>query len=242
MNQEEQIEIDELKKRFAEVFARVNEAARSANRNPYDIKIVSVSKTKPTTVIKLAIKAGIKIFGENYAQELRQKYDELNDSEIAQPEWHFIGHLQTNKVKLIVPFVLMFHSVDSFHLAEEISKQAEKYNRTIDILLQVNTSGEYSKSGCAPDEIFQLIKDVLKFQNIIIKGLMTIGTFSVDKDIARREFQLLRNLRDEARSRFPEVELKELSMGMTGDFEVAIQEGATYVRVGTAIFGDRVYY
>lgn len=232
---------EQIRSNWEAVKSKALDAAVVSGRNPDDITIVAVAKTHPSGMIKNAIEAGIGNIGENYVQEMVQKYKELAELGIEVPKWHFIGHLQTNKVKYIIPFVDMIHSVDSAHLAEEISKQAQKLGRTIDILLQVNTSGEESKSGCEPQDIYKLAEELSRLQNIKIHGLMTIGTFSNDEVIIKREFRLLRSLRDELAVKFPEIDFHHLSMGMTNDYPIAIAEGATLVRVGTAIFGERDY-
>ena len=216
-------------------------AAEKDGRNPDDILILAVSKTQPIEAIQIAMEAGIKDFGENYAQEIRDKIQSFNSLDLPQPKWHFIGHLQTNKVKYIAPFAELIHSVDSEKLALEISKQAEKAEKEIDILLQVNTSGEYSKSGCNPTELFELANSVAQIPRINILGLMTIGSFSSNQELVRKEFRLLRSLKDDLQAKMPNLNLKHLSMGMTNDFELAIAEGATIVRIGTAIFGERDY-
>lgn len=233
--------IDDIKNNWEDVIHRAKNAATSSVRDFSEITIVAVSKTHPVETVVTAIDAGIHIFGENYVQELRDKYKYFEDNSIVQPEWQYIGHLQTNKVKYLAPFVSMIHSVDTVKLAKEISKQAIKNNRTIDILLQVNTSGEMSKSGCEPDQTENLLLGVKEIPNIRIKGLMTIGSFSDDENIYRNEFKTLRNLKNDLKEKYPETELKHLSMGMTHDFEAAIEEGATIIRVGTAIFGARDY-
>jgi len=206
-----------------------------------DIKVVAVSKTHPVEAIKYAIEAGIRDFGENYAQELKTKYELLKQISDVQPNWHFIGHLQTNKVKYIIPFVKLIHSVDSFHLANEINRQAEKHNRVVDVLVQVNTSGEESKFGCEPEEALPLIDQIGQLPNLRVIGLMTIGSFSTDENTIRKEFRLLRSIFEEAKQKFPELPLTELSMGMTNDYMIAVEEGATILRIGTAIFGERHY-
>jgi pyridoxal phosphate enzyme (YggS family) len=206
-----------------------------------DIKVVAVSKTHPVEAIKYAIEAGIRDFGENYAQELKTKYELLKQISDVQPNWHFIGHLQTNKVKYIIPFVKLIHSVDSFHLANEIYRQAEKHNRVVDVLVQVNTSGEESKFGCEPKEALPLIEQIGQLPNLRVIGLMTIGSFSTDENTIRMEFRLLRSIFEEAKQKFPELPLTELSMGMTNDYMIAVEEGATILRIGTAIFGERHY-
>lgn len=220
---------------------QAKQAALDINRKLDDVLVLAVSKTNPIESIIDAMSIGISHFGENYAQELRDKQQEIINRQATQPKWHFIGHLQTNKVKYIAPYVEMIHSVDSLKLAQEISKEARKNNRTINILLQVNTSAEESKSGCTPNEIFELAEKVFQLDSINIRGLMTIGSFADDANIALSEFRLLRSLRDKLQTLHPNQHLPHLSMGMTNDFEVAIREGATIVRVGTAIFGSRYY-
>lgn len=232
---------DEIKSNWLNVLNNVRIAAQTLQRDPDSIKIVAVSKSHPPEIIELAIKAGVNVFGENYAQELKDKHQYLVESGVKIPEWHFIGHLQSNKVKYIAPFVSMIHSVDSVGLAEEISKQAEKNNRTIDILLQVNTSGEYSKFGCQPEKLIELFDSVARIKNLNVLGLMTIGTFSDNENIIRTEFKLLRELRNNI-NKTKGVNLSHLSMGMSHDYEIAIEEGATIVRIGTAIFGERIYH
>jgi pyridoxal phosphate enzyme (YggS family) len=206
-----------------------------------DIKVVAVSKTHPVEAIKYAIEAGIRDFGENYVQELKTKYELLKQISDVQPNWHFIGHLQTNKVKYIIPFVKLIHSVDSVHLANEINRQAEKHNRVVDVLVQVNTSGEESKFGCEPKEALPLIEQIGQLPNLRVIGLMTIGSFSTDENTIRKEFRLLRSIFEEAKQKFPALPLTELSMGMTNDYMIAVEEGATILRIGTAIFGERHY-
>lgn len=206
-----------------------------------DITVVAVSKTHPTEAILNATHCGIENFGENYVQELKAKKEEIEQLGVSQPKWHFIGHLQTNKVKYIVPFVSLIHSVDSSHLAEEIHKQAKKVGRIVNILVQVNTSGEKSKFGCSPEFLFNILGSIQHFENIRVCGLMTIGSFSNDEQIVRNEFRLLRSLFKQAKDKFPNLPLKELSMGMTNDYLLAVEEGATILRIGTAIFGERHY-
>jgi len=232
--------VEELKARYDFIYQKVLKAAEKANRNKDEIKIIAVSKTQAADYVADAIAAGIKFYGENYVNEIKDKEEILRNSGIIVPEWHFIGHLQSNKVKYIAGFITMIHSVDSEKLAEEINKRAEQYNRKIDVLIQVNTSGEESKSGIEPEDAPDLAKSLLQMKNIELKGLMTIGTFTDDETIQRREFSLLRNTLENV-NKSCRLELKELSMGMTGDYEIAIDEGATMVRIGTAIFGERYY-
>ena len=202
--------------------------------------LIPVSKTHPIDIIKIAIKNGINVFGESYAQELKQKHETLEQDNIQQPIWHFIGHLQRNKVKYIAPFVNMIHTVDSLKLANEINKQALKNNRTIDILLQVNTSGEENKFGVDPSNLFDLARNVLELKNLNLKGLMTITGLDSSNEERINEFKLLGNLKKQLESEL-EILLPELSMGMSGDYEEAINQGSTMVRVGTSIFGKRNY-
>jgi PLP dependent protein len=229
-----------IKANWERVKSSVESAAKDAGRNAGEINIIAVSKTHDSSAVIEGINAGIRIFGENYVQELTAKYKEIESMPVTQPEWHYIGHLQTNKVKYIAPFIKCIQTVDSEHLALEVSKQAQKNDRVIDILIQVNTSGEDSKSGCEPWEVAQLARKIINVPSIQLKGLMTIGTFSDDEEIILSEFRLLKRLLAEVNQELG-TELKELSMGMTHDFETAIREGATYVRIGTAIFGYRDY-
>ncbi len=231
---------DDLRNNHSIICGNARSAANACGRDPGEIKVIAVSKTQPGEVIEKAIEAGIGVFGENYVQELCDKYDYLESKGITMPEWHFIGHLQTNKVKYIAGFIDMIHSVDSVKLAAVISGQAAKHGRIIDILLQVNTSGEESKFGCEPEELTALAKEVMLLEYARVKGLMTIGSFSGDEEIVRSEFIMLRNLLGDVNSKLG-LDLKHLSMGMSGDYELAISEGATMVRVGTSIFGPRIY-
>lgn len=232
--------IEILRENWQIVKNKAEKAALSCNRLPDEIKIIAVSKTKPVEMVYAAIEAGINVFGENYAQELHSKYLDFEEKKHIQPEWHFIGTLQRNNVKYIAPFVTMIHSVDSAKLAMEIDKRAAENNRIIDCLLQVNTSAEYSKSGEDPEEILYLAKEVLRHNNINVKGLMTIGSFTECEETIRKEFTILRDCLNLVNKELG-LNLKELSMGMTHDYDIAIDEGATMVRVGTAIFGNRIY-
>lgn len=231
---------DILKERYKKILDSIEEKI-SKQGITREFKIVAVSKTHPVEAILNATEIGILHIGENYVQEMKSKYEQIKSLSKPQPFWHFIGHLQTNKVKYIAPFVHMIHSLDSLNLALEIEKQAQKNNRALDVLVQVNTSGEMSKFGCKPEETLQLISEVAHFPHIRIRGLMTIGSFSTDEVTIRKEFQTLRKLLEDAQKAFPDLCLKELSMGMTNDYLIAIEEGATILRIGTAIFGERHY-
>lgn len=231
---------NELKSRIEEIKIEVKEAAEINGRKFEDIKIIAVSKTHPIEYIYDAMEAGIMIFGENYAKELEEKHGIIATKGMKQPEWHFIGGLQKSNVKYIAPFVDMIHSVDSEKLLNEVDKRAKESDRIIDILLQINTSGEESKSGCEPDDIFQLVENTFSLKNVSLKGLMTIGTFTDDDEIRIREFSLLRESLRKINDKYS-LNLKELSMGMSADYALAIREGATMVRIGTTIFGHRTY-
>lgn len=206
-------------------------------RDPQSVELIAVSKTFPVNTIIEAHNAGISDFGENYVQELTEKEKTLRDKSI---RWHFIGHLQTNKVKYIADWVHLIHSVDSVGLAAEIQKRAEKRERKIDVLVEVNTSEEATKFGVKPAEAEELIRSMQDFSHINLKGLMTIGPFTDNKEESRTSFRTLRAIFEKVNAKgFLKNPLTVLSMGMTHDYEVAIEEGATMVRIGTAIFGSR---
>ena len=203
-------------------------------RNPEEIRLIAVSKFFGIDAINETRRLGIADFGENKAQELRDKYEILGDK----VTWHFIGTLQRNKVKYAVKATSYIHSVDSQILADEVNKEARKLNKVQNILLEVNTSSEESKSGLTEkEEVINLVKHCSSLQNIILIGLMTMAPFTDDTKIIRKSFADLRNLKDEINQ--IGFDLKELSMGMTNDFEIAIEEGATMLRIGSAIFGQR---
>ncbi len=209
---------------------------------PAECTLVAVSKTQPIEIIEQAYAAGQRIFGENKVQELVPKCEKL-PKDIS---WHMIGHLQSNKVKYIAPFVDCIQSVDSVRLLEEIDKQARKNNRTIRCLLQMFIASEETKFGFSEDEVSQLIESrtLLALQNIAISGLMGMATFTDDEKQVRGEFRKLKTFFDDLRIRNlpPNLQMKELSIGMSGDYRIAIEEGSTIVRVGTAIFGERNLY
>ena len=219
-----------------QVQGRIVAAAQSAGREPHSVRLVAVSKTRPADDVRQAYRAGQVVFGENYVQELVEKA-----AEISEPvEWHFIGHLQSNKVRQIAGVVTMIHSVDRLSLAVEIDRQWGRQGRICDILIQVNISGESSKSGTSEDEALQLVRAVAHLPHVRIRGLMTMPPFFDDPEAARPFFAALRRLAQKVDSAgIAGVSMAELSMGMSGDFEAAIQEGATLVRVGTSIFGAR---
>ncbi len=208
---------------------------------PQGVKLIAVSKTHPVSVIMEAYRAGHKIFGENRVQELVAKFDEM-PKEI---EWHLIGHLQTNKVKYIAPFVSLIHSVDSLKLLSVINKEAQKCDRVIDCLLQVYIASEETKFGLSADELHELLQssELDQMQNIRICGLMGMATFTDNMQQVRMEFRFLKNLFDEVKQKYFQGKpwFKELSMGMSSDYQIAIEEGSTMVRIGSNIFGHRSY-
>lgn len=221
---------------LAMIRARISAAAEKAGRDPASVRLVAVSKTRPATDIIAAFEAGQAVFGENYIQELVPKLAEVHEA----VEWHVIGHLQSNKVKYIAGQVSMIHSVDRISLAQEIDRQWGKLGKTCDVLIQVNISGEATKSGTTEEGAIQLVRECAQLSNIRVKGLMTMPPFFDDPDAARPYFAELRRLSEiVATQQIAGVDMVELSMGMSGDFEAAVEEGATLVRVGTAIFGDR---
>ncbi|GFE62334.1 YggS family pyridoxal phosphate-dependent enzyme [Geobacter sp. AOG2] len=225
-----------IAQRLNQIRSRIGDAAAKAGRDPHAIRLVAVSKTRPLEDIVEACRAGQIIFGENYVQELAAKAASIGDP----LEWHFIGHLQSNKVKYLAGLVSLVHSVDRFSLAEEISRQWGRLGRSCDVLVQVNIAGEATKSGTTETGALQLVRDIALLPNVRVRGLMTMPPFFDDPEGARPYFAELKRLSDLiAAEAIPGVEMGELSMGMSGDFEAAIQEGATLVRVGTAIFGER---
>lgn len=226
----------DLKKRLDNVKDRINKTALKCGRDPESIHLVAVSKTIPANRVREAIMAGVTTLGENYVQEARNKFNVLGTFPVS---WHFIGHLQSNKAKYAVRLFDLIHSVDSLKLARELNQQAKKVNKIQDVLIQINISKEPSKSGSDIENAANLIKDIVLFENLTVKGFMAMPPFFNNPENARPYFTALRNLRDQIQKDFPGVDLNELSMGMTGDFEVAIEEGATFVRIGTAIFGER---
>jgi len=231
------MESEVIKKKLNNVKERIKKAAINCGRKPDTVHLVAVSKTMPENTVREAITAGVNILGENYIQEARDKINTLSSYPVS---WHFIGHLQSNKAKYAVKLFDMIHTVDSLKLAHELNKQAKKINKIQQILIQVNISMESTKSGIHEEDAQKLIKEVSSFENLSIKGLMTMPPFFNNPEKARPYFSALRDLRDKIRNKvIKNINMQELSMGMTGDFEVAIKEGATFVRIGTAIFGER---
>lgn len=216
---------------------RIQTAARGCGRDPETVRLVAVSKTVSANRVRQAIEAGVTILGENYVQEARTKFNDLATYPVS---WHFIGHLQSNKAKYAVRLFDLIHSVDSLKLARELDKQSRKINKIQNILIQVNISEEASKSGTSVKDTYNLLKDISVLENLTVKGLMTMPPYFNAPEKVRPYFAALRDLRDRLEQQgLSSIHLSELSMGMTGDFEAAIQEGATLVRIGTAIFGKR---
>ena len=216
---------------------QINSACIEAGRDPASVCLIAVSKTKPAELVREAFDAGQVEFGESYVQEFLEKYDDplLEGIPI---DWHFIGHLQSNKIRSIIGKVSLIHGIDKLSTAEELSKRAVQNNLQVDYLLEVNTSGEASKYGMSPDDVLSEAESLFHLPNITLRGLMTIA--SPNKIMAREEFRQLRLLLESLQNIAPDPsQLTELSMGMSGDFEEAIHEGATMIRVGSAIFGWR---
>ena len=227
-----------LKENLQEVEEKIQSACQRAGRDRSEVTLVAVSKTKPAATLQEAYELGVRVFGENKVQEIREKYEVLPKD----IEWHMIGHLQTNKVKYIVDKVRLIHSVDSLRLAEVIEKEAEKHNRVVDILLEVNVAEEESKFGLKTDEVLPLAERITEFSHVRLRGLMTIAPFVENPEKNRAIFANLHKLYVDIKEKnIDNGTVSILSMGMTNDYEVAIEEGATMVRVGTGIFGARDY-
>lgn len=221
------------------IHRRIQSACKRAGRNPEEVRLLLATKTVDSERIKFALEQGETLVGENKVQELKQKCEAIEE---LHPEVHFIGHLQTNKAKDVIKWASCIESIDRFKLAKKLHNRLLSENKTINAYIQVNTSYEESKFGVSPEKALELIKNVSQLETINIKGLMTIGLFSSEPEKVRKCFRLLKTIQREAKAlNLPGVSLEELSMGMSGDLEIAIEEGATIVRVGTAIFGDRIY-
>jgi pyridoxal phosphate enzyme (YggS family) len=222
-----------IKENLLKVIERIEKAARRAGRDPREIKLVAVSKTVEPARIREAIEAGVSILGENYVQEAQKKIEE-----IGQPvAWHFIGHLQSNKTKYAVRLFDMIHSLDSPSLAQELNRRAEQTDRIMKVLIEVNLSREVSKFGTDEDRVMNLAKAILSLRRLSLEGLMTMPPYFDNPEMSRPYYVALRELKEKLVRNG--ISIKELSMGMSNDFEIAVEEGATYVRVGTAIFGPR---
>jgi len=226
--------VEAIKNNLDIIKEKIKKAALKANRRPEEIKLVAVTKTATMEQIKEAISAGIKIIGENKVQEAKEKYHILS----ADTEWHLVGHLQTNKVKYAIEIFDCIQSVDSIKLAKEIDKRSLQFGKTTNVLVEVNVSGEETKYGIKPEEVELFLKEISEFSGIRVRGLMTIAQIEKDKEEVRPYFRKLRELSKEIKSKnIKNVKMDYLSMGMTDDFEVAIEEGANMVRIGRGIFG-----
>ncbi len=240
-----------MKNNIDQVEARIQAACDKVGRKRSEVTLIAVSKTKPNEMLEEAYALGMRHFGENKVQELSKKYEELNHSFTEKVNWHLIGHLQRNKVKYIIDKAILIHSVDSLRLAKQIEEEAGKKNLISDILIEVNVAEEESKFGVNIDEVIPLLKEIIKLPHIRVRGLMTIAPFVENPEKNRKHFKKLRdlyvdiktkNIDNEGDGNIMNIECFDiLSMGMTGDFEVAIEEGATMVRIGTGIFGERNY-
>ena len=225
---------NDIRRNFQNVMEKIKIHAEKVGRNPDSIKIIAVTKTHPIEVVRAAYDVGIRLFGENYAQELRDKAKNMPED----VQWHFIGRIQTNKLKYVVPVAEYIHSVYRIEEMEEIEKLAVRFGKIQKVLIEVNVSNEETKGGLRPEEIRQFIKECSSYKNVNVVGLMTMAPF-IEPEDTRPYFRKLFELREELRNDYPEI--KELSMGMTNDFTVAVEEGSTMVRIGTAIFGEREY-
>jgi hypothetical protein len=223
--------------RLAAIQARIRAAEAAAGRAAGEVRLVAVSKTHPADAVRAAIAAGVTDIGENYIQEARDKFEALRGTRVT---WHFIGHLQTNKAKYAVRMFDLIHTVDSYRLALELDRCARAIHKVQAVLIQVNVAGEESKSGVAPEEALPLVRRAAAFENLAVRGLMTLPPFFNAPEKVRPFFAALRRLREDlAAQPIANVSMQALSMGMTGDFEAAVAEGATLVRIGTALFGER---
>ncbi|PSL09638.1 hypothetical protein CLV44_13017 [Marinobacterium halophilum] len=230
--------VDDFRRNLAQVRHRIANACLRVGRDPQDVRLLPVSKTFSEPQLRLAYEAGCRQLGENKVQEAYRKWGNLSD--LPELQWSVIGHMQTNKAKLVARFASEFQALDSLKLAEALDRRLQAEGRGLDVFVQVNTSGESSKYGLAPDKVATFLQQMPDFSALRVRGLMTLALFSSDVPRVRACFASLRELRDHLRQEIPiGVTLDDLSMGMSGDFEIAIEEGATVVRVGQAIFGAR---
>ncbi|OQY01702.1 MAG: YggS family pyridoxal phosphate enzyme [Desulfobacteraceae bacterium 4572_130] len=227
--------MDAIKNRVLKIENEIQKTAKACGRDFRDISLIGVSKKKSVDTIIKGVNAGIKILGENYIQEAVEKIEKIGSIPC---DWHFIGHLQSNKAKFAVKYFNLIHTVDTIKLAKEINKKAKKINKIQNILMQVNISEEKSKSGVLAKNSCSFAKEITNFKNISLNGLMCIPEFSYDPEKSRQYFKALFNIKNKIQNTL-KIKIKHLSMGMSYDFKIAIQEGATIVRIGTAIFGER---
>jgi len=228
-----------IKENIDDIVKRIEVTCKKAGRNPNDITLIAVSKTVESPKVREALEAGIDNLGENRVQELIKKYEDLKDTGI---KWHMIGHLQKNKVKYIIDKTVLIHSVDSLSLAEEIDKRAKNKGLVANVLIELNIGEEESKFGIKEENIYDFIKSLENFENIRVLGLMTVAPFCENPEDVRWVFKKMKDIYDKISTmNLKNAEMKYLSMGMTNDFEVAIEEGSNMIRIGTAIFGARKY-
>ncbi len=228
--------MDDIKKTIKEIYERIDIAAARSARSGDEIKLMAVTKTKSRNQVESAYQAGVRLFGENRVQEAYEKYENFYPD----AELHLIGHLQSNKAKQAAELVSCVQSIDKLKTARALEKRCAALDKHMDIFIEFNTSGEESKSGyLSEDKLWEEIEQIADFPHLAVKGLMTIGPFTSNSDEIRRAFVRLRSLYEESIRRFPELPIRELSMGMTSDFEIAVEEGSTMVRIGTALFGSR---
>ncbi len=223
--------------RLEDIEKRVQDACRRSGRDPARVTVVAVSKKKPASMVRELYQCGQRVFGENYVQEGVEKVKALSD--LSEIKWHFIGHLQRNKAKLAVLNFDWIQTVDSVRLAKSLNRHAAEQGKILNVLVQVNIGREESKYGLMPEKVPEFLDQVSSLSNICVRGLMAIHPFSGSKEAARKWFRQMANLRSELAKTFSQLDLSELSMGMSNDFEVALEEGATMVRIGTALFGPR---
>jgi len=236
MNESHDLSQEQLASNLTEVRLRIAEAAERAGRNPAEITLVAVSKTKPVELVEIAYNLGVTDFGENRVQEALPKIAHFHPAGL---RWHLIGHLQSNKAGKVAGSFAQVQSVDSLRLAQVLQRHAEEEQQRLSILLQVNVAGEASKEGIAPDQVIEMARQIVALPALEVRGLMTIAPLVNDPEDVRPVFRELRRLRDRLRDEVSASAWTDLSMGMTGDYSVAIEEGATIVRVGRAIFGRR---
>ena len=232
------LSVEDFRRNLADVRSRIAAACQRVGRDPQQVRLLPVSKTKPEATLRLAYEAGCHMMGENKVQEAHSKWEAMQD--LADLRWSIIGHLQTNKAKLVARFASEFQALDNIRVAEALERRLQAEGRSLDVFVQINTSGEASKYGLTPDEAPSFLQSLTAFPALRVRGLMTLAVFSSEPDRVRQCFVLLRTLRDQLQQHAPaNMSLNELSMGMSGDFEIAVEEGATVVRVGQAIFGAR---
>ena len=232
---------EDICQNISDVSNRIRTICKRTGRNPEDIQLIAVSKMKPLDDIKTAFDCGQIHFGENRAKELQDKMEEYEQKEI---QWHMVGNLQTNKIKYMVDRVNWIHSIEKAKYLKEIEKRASRIDRVINTLIQINISGEDQKSGCAAEDVAEILEYAQGLEHVRVRGFMGMATFvnPDETEQVRPQFKMLRNIRDDHRSyECANIQLDELSMGMTNDMDIAIEEGATMVRVGRAIFGERNY-